>query len=59
MERFKSDFEIELIKCKMCYKRFLIESNLHLTLYHDKHFSPGKNFIAAQSAQTSMLKKIV
>ena len=33
-----------LFKCKICFKRFQIESNLqrHMTLHHDKHFSPGK-----------------
>ena len=33
-----------LFKCKICFKRFQIESNLqrHMTLHHDKHFFPGK-----------------
>ena len=31
-----------LFKCKICYKTFQVEQNLkqHVTLYHDKRFSP-------------------
>ena len=40
---FKITHETEnLFKCKICYKTFQVEQNLkqHVTLYHDKRFSP-------------------